>query len=98
MKQSGLYVITFNTAKILFVGFHEDIEKKLKSHFKHLQKRDHYNIFLQNAYDFYGINDMTYTVVQLCDKKSIPQLKTMLPKLIEHSIMNENFNKVYACF
>jgi group I intron endonuclease len=66
LKICGIYCIQFNDYK--YIGSSKCIGKRLKGHLVDLLSNKHHNQTMQRLFDKYGIDNMTYDVVEICDE------------------------------
>lgn len=64
---SGIYKITINNK--VYVGKANSLEKREKQHLRDLKRNDHYNHFLQEAYNTYG--EYSFEVIEECEKQEM---------------------------
>lgn len=70
-KNSGIYQIQSKVDKIkIYVGSAINLYRRKQEHFNDLLKNKHCNTILQNHANKYGINDLTFTVLELVPDKS----------------------------
>lgn len=63
----GVYKITSNKNKKIYVGSSIDIELRRKNHFNQLRRGIHKNKKLQNHYNKYGANDLVFEIIEKVD-------------------------------
>ena len=74
--QSGIYCIENISSNKKYIGQSIDIEDRWRKHISELNHNNHYNIYLQNAWNKYGEKDFKFYVLECCeiselDKKEI---------------------------
>lgn len=67
----GVYLIKNISDGKVYVGSSVNIYKRAKVHKKTLQNGKHRNIHLQNAYNKYGADSFTFTVLEYCDLSTV---------------------------
>jgi group I intron endonuclease len=72
MKLSGIYKIqsTIHPERI-YIGSAVNIENRWYEHLKKLRRNKHHSIKLQNHFNKYGENDLTFSIVLGCDKQCL---------------------------
>jgi len=65
MVSSGIYVIKSNRyPEKMYIGSAVNLEQRKKRHFRELEKNIHFNKKLQNFYNKYGSNSLSFYVLQ----------------------------------
>lgn len=64
---SGIYKIIFNTSGKFYIGSSYNIYKRLSVHITKLLNQKHLNTHLLNLFNKYGINDISFDVLEQCD-------------------------------
>lgn len=90
----GIYLIICEKNKRVYVGRSKDIEKRIKRHFKSLEKQNHHNCKLQRDYDKYGRKAF---IVKYKKLKSVEQCKKKEQKLIDTVPNQYNINASSTC-
>ena len=70
MKNCGIYKIENITTKKVYIGSSKEINKRLKRHIFDLNRNRHYNEYLQNSINKYGIHNHSFTVIEYCEDNS----------------------------
>lgn len=70
----GIYKITNNIDKKYYIGSSTNIERRWAAHRSSLNKKTHVNIFLQRAWDKYGSDNFSFSIVENCDGYSKDRL------------------------
>lgn len=75
-NQSGIYIIdSFETEK-LYIGSSVDLSKRTwDDHYHALNNNRHVNKFLQNHANKYGIKDLAFYIVGICEKDQLNELE-----------------------
>lgn len=68
MKFSGVYCITNNINQKIYIGSSKNIHKRWIAHLYHLKNNTHHNRHIQNAYNKYGIEKFSISVLEQCNK------------------------------
>jgi len=66
-KSSGIYKITCNPNKRVYVGSSVNLRARLHQHIHFLLKGKHHNVHLQRAFNKYGIDNFTFSVIEECE-------------------------------
>lgn len=69
LNRSGIYAIINNINGNLYVGSATNVRKRWQAHRKDLRSNKHHSIYLQRAYNKYGIENFKYVVLTFCDKE-----------------------------
>lgn len=69
--ESGIYQITCSETNKIYVGSSKNIRKRLQQHFSSLEQGKHANVYLQRAFDTYGLNAFTAEVLELCSVEDL---------------------------
>ena len=64
----GIYKIENLITKDCYIGSSLVIEVRKNQHFNSLSRGKNNSIFLQAAYDKYGINNFTFEIIEICNK------------------------------
>lgn len=68
----GIYKIeSIKFPNRVYYGRTIDYDKRKYSHIKLLEKNKHHSIKLQNHFNKYGLNDLTFTFVESCEKDKL---------------------------
>lgn len=68
---SGIYSITNLVNNHMYIGQSVDIDRRINQHISCLTKNKHYNTYLQNAVNKYGIDNFTFNTIKECDKDDL---------------------------
>ena len=68
---SGIYAIMNKINNKLYIGSAVHFKRRHGDHRKKLLNKSHYNKKLQHAVNKYGINNFSFILVELCDKKEL---------------------------
>lgn len=69
--KSGIYLITNTVSGKVYVGSACDLSERRRRHFGNLRRGRHINIHLQGAWDQYGEDSFTFSVLIVCDRSSL---------------------------
>lgn len=84
---SGIYAIINNVNNKLYIGSANHFKTRHSRHKTLLLRQDHYNKKLQHAVNKYGINNFSFILVEICDKK---QLFTLEQKYLNRLFRTRN--------
>lgn len=59
----GIYLIRCNSENKIYIGQSNNIKKRYNSHIEKLRKNTHPNIYLQNAFNYYGEKDFSCEIL-----------------------------------
>ena len=66
-KICGVYKITNKVNGKIYIGSSNDIKHRWAQHKEALNRGDHTNIHLQNAWNKYGLNNFKFEIIEECD-------------------------------
>ena len=66
---TGIYTITNNVTKHIYVGAASNITKRLNDHLCSLRKNIHVNDYMQNSWNKYGEEYFTFELLKECNKE-----------------------------
>lgn len=72
---TGIYSITNLVNNKKYIGQAVDIESRWKDHIRELKKGTHHNYPLQNAWNKYGMNNFSFTVLYECGIEELNMLE-----------------------
>lgn len=72
-KKSGIYKITCVVTGKVYVGSAFNLSRRQIEHRYHLKRGDHFNHYLQNAWDKHGASAFEFEVIEECDTEVIQQ-------------------------
>jgi len=75
--ESGIYLITNSVTGSQYVGKSVNIHRRVLQHFCQLNSGNHYNTYLQRAWDKYGNGAFDVSVLELCDKSELDNKEVM---------------------
>jgi group I intron endonuclease len=88
----GIYKISFLDSKNVYIGSSINIGRRKSVHLCCLRNNKHYNKHLQNAYNLYGENNMTFEIVVLCEQEQLLVFEEQ--KIKEHNSYLKGYNMV----
>jgi group I intron endonuclease len=68
---SGIYIIKNTTNDKLYVGSSKDIKNRWQQHRRQLKNEEHYNSYLQNAWDKCGEDKFVFEVLEECEAEAL---------------------------
>jgi len=63
----GVYCIKQKSTNRVYIGSSVALKNRITTHKRHLKQGIHHSIFLQRAYDKYGVDDFDFYTVLYCD-------------------------------
>ena len=70
-KGSGIYFISNNIDKRIYIGSSKNIYTRYLNHIFCLKKNKHKNSHLQRFYNKYGSNSLTFNLMEICEKNKL---------------------------
>lgn len=67
MCESGIYCIENMINGKKYIGQAKDIDRRKYQHLKELKGNYHYNKYLQNAFNKYGVNNFKFNIIEKCN-------------------------------
>ena len=74
-KITGIYKIENKINKKKYIGQSKDIHSRWKTHRNELNSNKHKNDYLQNAWNKYGEENFTFTILEVCQQHQLNQLE-----------------------
>lgn len=75
LAQFGIYKISsISTARIYIGSTSHSFQKRLYEHVRQLSKGEHANVFLQNHFNKYGLDDLKFEIVEAFTEKNLGRL------------------------
>jgi len=72
-KFSGIYCILNKSNNKVYIGQSKDCNKRLINHKTRLKNNKHSNEHLQSAFNKYGLENFTYSIIEECNQESIDE-------------------------
>jgi hypothetical protein len=69
----GIYVIENTKTKQCYVGQSTNIRKRWNDHIRHLEKGKHHSQKLQKAYNEYGFESFSFSILEVCERDTLNQ-------------------------
>jgi group I intron endonuclease len=89
-KTVGVYVIRQISTGKCYVGQSVHVERRVIHHRYHLRKGKHHNHYLQSAWNKYGENDFTFSLLRKCEHHELTSLEQSLAD--EYAAAGLSFN------
>ena len=89
---SGIYKIVNKVDNKVYIGQSIDLKKRQKSHFNNLIKGTHQNIYLQNAFNKYGIDNFYFEIIEKCDKDELNNKEIYYINYYDSLSRNKGYN------
>jgi len=67
-KVSGVYKITCIENGMIYIGSSKNISGRLSKHKNLLKNNKHHNFYLQDDFNFYGINNFKFEILETCNE------------------------------
>ena len=80
--KSGIYTITNKIDGKIYVGYSNNIARRMSGHRQSLIKNTHKNEYLQNSVNKYGIDSFMFEVLEYCDEPFLPSLENYWCKML----------------
>lgn len=82
---SGIYEIVNNENGKIYIGSAENLDKRKRNHFSQLSRGVHHSVYLQNAYNKYGVDRFEFCIVEYCPVDKLLEreqyyIDTLLPE------------------
>jgi len=69
--ESGVYKITCLSNCKIYIGSSKNIKNRIKNHVYRLNKNNHVNPHLQNAWNLYGDNSFIFETLEFCEEEKL---------------------------
>lgn len=73
--KSGIYKLIHLKRNVFYIGSAVCIYTRLHNHYSQLKKRTHCNNIIQRIYNKYGKDNLSWEVLELCDKSRLIELE-----------------------
>ena len=90
-KISGIYKIINKVNGKYYVGCSSDIYRRIASHIYKLKRNINSCRYLQNAYNKYGVNNFSWTIIELCPDTNLLEVEQKYLN-ISKSEKNKSYN------
>lgn len=68
---AGIYLITNRVSGKIYIGSARDLSERRRRHFGHLRTNRHFNSHLQSAWNKYGEESFTFSILLVCEKQDL---------------------------
>lgn len=91
----GIYCLINTITGKMYIGSTISLVRRKRSHFKDLEKGNHYNIILQNSYDKHGIDVFQFNILEVIGNEAdlIPRERFWIEY---HDTINNGYNLIIA--
>ena len=98
---SGIYQLQSKTNNKRYIGKSTNLKSRKRSHFKRLKCKNHININLQEHVNIYGIDDIVFSIIEVCYKNKLTQreqyyIDTLKPEFNESLFANGGFHQSHT--
>lgn len=69
--KSGIYQIKSKINGKIYIGSTVNLKRRKNEHFCSFYSNTHYNSYLQNHYNKYGLSDLLFEIVEFCSRKDL---------------------------
>lgn len=69
--KSGVYIIKSMIDNKIYIGSTKDFITRYKTHKSKLYRGIHHSVYLQNFYNKYGNEKLTFSIIEFCDKEHL---------------------------
>lgn len=80
---TGIYKITCNQNNKVYIGQSTSIKRRWAQHRRDLKNNNHYNQYLQRAYNKYGEESFEYEILELCPAEKLNEREKFYIKLFD---------------
>lgn len=95
--KSGIYKITNVINNKVYIGQSKNIKQRISGHFNKLKNLNHNNIYLQRAYNKYGINTFSVEVLCYCNIEKLSIKESFYIKKYNSFKRNFGYNLTEDC-
>jgi len=86
MTLCGIYLIINSITKIVYVGQSSNLYKRLSVHKNKLKKNIHNNVYLQNSYNKYRIENFIFEPLLLCSIDKLTENEQIAKNYFEKTV------------
>ena len=80
---TGIYKITCNQNNKVYIGQSTSIKRRWAQHRRDLKNNNHYNQYLQRAYNKYGEESFEYEILELCSADKLNEREKFYIKMFD---------------
>lgn len=88
MKESGIYIIKFNSGEYVYIGSSCNLKNRFNNHLNKLKNNKHYNPRLQSIYNKYGNDNLHFSILEYCDIDILLEREQFFIDKCENSLLN----------
>lgn len=92
MQNIGIYTIYCPLNNKYYVGYSKNLKKRIGQHKLRLKKGIHNNIFLQNAYNKYGLINFQFEILENCEEQFLCSLEHYWCNMLNTHNKNHGYN------
>jgi group I intron endonuclease len=92
IRTSGIYAIVNEANSKFYIGSAVDLGKRWSCHLWRLRQGNHFNLHLQNAWNFYGEEFFEFVILVECPVEKLVEAEQ---DLIDYSIERWGYEKLY---
>lgn len=94
MKISGIYKISFTCCDKVYIGSSVHLLKRKQEHFRTLKKQEHFNQYLQRAFDKNGEEKCHIEFIEFCEVKDLREKEQYWINFYESYKKDKGYNLV----
>lgn len=92
VNSSGIYKLQSKINNKIYIGKTLGIKRRINCHLNELKENKHDNIFLQRHVNKYGINDIDWKIILICEQKNLCDYEKKIIKLYKSNNKKYGFN------
>lgn len=69
----GIYSLKSKINGKMYIGLSKDVYYRRRKHFEMLKAKHHYNTKMQRHVNKYGLDDLSFEIIELCDKNKLEE-------------------------